>query len=587
MTFSTNDIKTITFDKLYQLLIPTLNNIKKEYSYISTSNSDLDKWLKKIVEEKYNRIINSDKVVAIDFSVTVENNINRYLRKTFTEGNGLELFNRYVDKNLKKGENSQKLFKKLIAFFNGFNYYPSNDLCIAILNNNKVKSILSDIVVEKSKLLETNTLEEIFFDDIEVAFVENYCLLNNISINRNDDLTDYIDDSLASYFSSIKLPLLTKEEEIILLTRIKQGDKRAKDIMIERNIRLVIKMARKYSGQGLELLDLIQEGNIGLMIAVDRFDLEKDCKFSTYATWWIKQVMTRAIDDKGRTIRLPVYISEWNTKIRNAKKELQKELNRIPTDEEVATKLNISTDKLDELSIVSQSMLSLNQNISKEDDGQLSDYIEDDSIVSPEIEAIENVAKEELEKVISTLKPREQQIIRLRFGFDVSEAKSLQEIGDILGISGERVRQLESRSLKELKQKILRKQRKIVKLDIKESENKVLRKKRNNRRRTANDLKSIYSYFKGYEKEQIQEVIQELDEKSVELLHKRYGEDFDNPIYSSLSNKDRAYLYSSIFVRMKRHLRKYDTSEITTSKENEKVLINNASKVYVKTLNNK
>ena len=587
MTFSTNDIKTITFDKLYQLLIPTLNNIKKEYSYISTSNSDLDKWLKKIVEEKYNRIINSDKVVAIDFSVTVENNINRYLRKTFTEGNGLELFNRYVDKNLKKGENSQKLFKKLIAFFNGFNYYPSNDLCIAILNNNKVKSILSDIVVEKSKLLETNTLEEIFFDDIEVAFVENYCLLNNISINRNDDLTDYIDDSLASYFSSIKLPLLTKEEEIILLTRIKQGDKRAKDIMIERNIRLVIKMARKYSGQGLELLDLIQEGNIGLIIAVDRFDLEKDCKFSTYATWWIKQVMTRAIDDKGRTIRLPVYISEWNTKIRNAKKELQKELNRIPTDEEVATKLNISTDKLDELSIVSQSMLSLNQNISKEDDGQLSDYIEDDSIVSPEIEAIENVAKEELEKVISTLKPREQQIIRLRFGFDVSEAKSLQEIGDILGISGERVRQLESRSLKELKQKILRKQRKIVKLDIKESENKVLRKKRNNRRRTANDLKSIYSYFKGYEKEQIQEVIQELDEKSVELLHKRYGEDFDNPIYSSLSNKDRAYLYSSIFVRMKRHLRKYDTSEITTSKENEKVLINNASKVYVKTLNNK
>lgn len=587
MTFSTNDIKTMTFDKLYQLLIPTLNNIKEEYSYISTSNSALDNWLKKIVEEKYNRIINSDKVVAIDFSVTVENNINRYLRKTFTEGNGLELFNRYVDKNLKKDENSQKLFKKLIAFFNEFNYYPSNDLCIAILNNNKVKSILSDIVVEKRKLLETNTLEEIFFDDIEVAFVENYCLLNNISINRNDDLTDYIDDSLASYFSSIKLPLLTKEEEIILLTRIKQGDKRAKDIMIERNIRLVIKMARKYSGRGLELLDLIQEGNIGLMIAVDRFDLEKDCKFSTYATWWIKQVMTRAIDDKGRTIRLPVYISEWNTKIRNAKKELQKELNRIPTDEEVATKLNISTDKLDELSIVSQSMLSLNQNISEEDDGQLSDYIEDDSIVSPEIEAIENVAKEELEKVISTLKPREQQIIRLRFGFDDSEAKSLQEIGDILGISGERVRQLESRSLKELKQKILRKQRKIVKLDIKESENKVLRKKRNNRRRTANDLKNIYSYFKGYEKEQIQEVIQELDEKSVELLHKRYGEDFDNPIYNSLSNKDRAYLYSSIFVRMKRHLRKYDTSEITTSKENEKVLINNASKVYVKTLNNK
>ena len=587
MTFSTNDIKTMTFDKLYQLLIPTLNNIKEKYSYISTSNSALDKWLKKIVEEKYNRIINSDKVVAIDFSVTIENNINRYLRKTFTEGNGLELFNRYVDKNLKKDENSQKLFKKLIAFFNEFNYYPSNDLCIAILNNNKVKSILSDIVVEKRKQLETNTLEEIFFDDIEVAFVENYCLLNNISINRNDDLTDFIDDSLASYFSSIKLPLLTKEEEIVLLTRIKQGDKRAKDIMIERNIRLVIKMARKYSGRGLELLDLIQEGNIGLMIAVDRFDLEKDCKFSTYATWWIKQVMTRAIDDKGRTIRLPVYISEWNTKIRNAKKELQNELNRIPTDEEVATKLNISTDKLDELSIISQSMLSLNQNISEEDDGQLSDYIEDESIVSPEIEAIENVVKEELEKVISTLKPREQQIIRLRFGFDDSEAKSLQEIGDILGISGERVRQLESRSLKELKQKILRKQRKIVKLDIKESENKVLRKKRNNRRRTANDLKSIYSYFKEYEKEQIQEVIQELDEKSVELLHKRYGEDFDNPIYSSLSNKDRAYLYSSIFVRIKRHLRKYDTSEITTSKENEKALINNDSKVYVKTLNNK
>lgn len=582
MTFSTDEIKTMTLNKLYQLLTPTLNTIKEKYSYISTSDSAIDNWLKKIVEEKYKRIINSDKVAAIDFSVTVENNINRYLRKNFKEENGLELFNRYVDKNIKKETNSQKSFKKLIAFFNEFNYYPSSDLYIAILNNNKIKSILSDIVEEKKSLLETNALEDIFFDDIEVAFVENYCMLNNISINQNDDLTDYIDDSIASYFSSIKLPLLTKEEEINLLNRVKQGDKRAKDIMIERNIRLVIKMARKYAGRGLELLDLIQEGNIGLMIAVDRFDLEKDCKFSTYATWWIKQVMIRAIDDKGRTIRLPVYIGEWNTKIRNAKKELQKELNRTPTDEEVATMLNISTDKLDELSIINQSILSLNQNINEEDDGQLSDYIEDENIVSPEIEAIKNVAKEELEKIISTLKPRDQQIIRLRFGFDDAEAKSLQEIGDVLGISGERVRQLESRSLKELKQRILKKQRGIVKLDIKESENEVLRKKVSNKRRSTKDLKNIYSYFKEYEKEQIQEVIQELDEKSVELLHKRYGEDFDNPIYNSLSNKDRAYLYNSVFVRMKRRLKKYSLMEDTTPNKNDNILINNNSKVYVK-----
>ncbi len=582
MTFSTDEIKTMTLNKLYQLLTPTLNTIKEKYSYISTSDSAIDNWLKKIVEEKYKRIINSDKVATIDFSVTVENNINRYLRKNFKEENGLELFNRYVDKNIKKETNSQKSFKKLIAFFNEFNYYPSSDLYIAILNNNKIKSILSDIVEEKKSLLETNALEDIFFDDIEVAFVENYCMLNNISINQNDDLTDYIDDSIASYFSSIKLPLLTKEEEINLLNRVKQGDKRAKDIMIERNIRLVIKMARKYAGRGIELLDLIQEGNIGLMIAVDKFDLEKDCKFSTYATWWIKQVMTRAIDDKGRTIRLPVYIGEWNTKIRNAKKELQKELNRTPTDEEVATMLNISTDKLDELSIINQSILSLNQNINEEDDGQLSDYIEDENTVSPEIEAIENVAKEELEKIISTLKPRDQQIIRLRFGFDDAEAKSLQEIGDVLGISGERVRQLESRSLKELKQRILKKQRGIVKLDIKESENEVLRKKVSNKRRSTKDLKNIYSYFKEYEKEQIQEVIQELDEKSVELLHKRYGEDFDNPIYNSLSNKDRAYLYNSVFVRMKRRLKKYSLMEDTTPNKNDNILINNNSKVYVK-----
>ena len=367
MELTTEKIRTMSFDELYKLLTPTLIKIGKEYSYISSSNTAIDNWLKKIVEEKYKKIINSDKITSINFSAIVKKNISHYLKKTFTEENGLEIFNRYVDKNIKEGKETQYSLKKIADFFYGFDYYPSNEIYLSLLNNKRVSKILAKVVDEKKYLLGKIDIEKIFKDDISTSFVETYCMLNNIKFVQDDididnDIDNYMDDKVANY-SSLGTSLLTEEEKMELLIRVKQGDKRARDIMVEKNLRLVIKIAIKYQGRGLEISDLIQEGSIGLMKSIDRFDLKKGCRFSTYATWWIRQAIVRATQEQGRAIRIPSHLNEKSSKIKNVVINLEKELCREPTTEEIANKLNISTKKIEKILNLSQTITSINQRI--------------------------------------------------------------------------------------------------------------------------------------------------------------------------------------------------------------------------------
>ena len=567
MILATEKIKTMSFDELYKLLMPTLREIGKEYSYISSSNTAIDNWLKKIVEGKYKKIINSDKITSINFSTVVRKNINYYLRKKFAEGKGLELFNRYIDKNIKVRDTPQNSLKKIVNFFDKFNYYPNSEDYLTLLNNERVNQILAKIVEDKKYLLGKMAIENLFDNDISISFVENYCISNNISIIQYDDNdSENINDNLSECFALTGLPLLTEEEKINLLAKVKQGDKRARDIMVERNLRLVAKVALKYKGRGVELEDLIQEGSIGLMKAIDMFDLEKGCKFSTYAVWWIRQKIIRSIYDIGRTIRVPVGINEKKNKIKKTITKLEKELGREPTNEELAIELKISPEKIKEILRVTQAIISINQKVDDDSRSELVDFIEDTKATNPEKIAVEKVWSEEIQNTLSILDERQRQIITLHFGLDGDKTRTLQEIGEIMGITRERVRQIEAEAIKKLGYKM-----------GKWNDKKIISKKVNIHHITTvhhNSYRSrdnIYDYFCEYSKEEVEKVIEGLGERALTILHMKYGEDLANPVLclGKLTKKDDNYL-KNIFLRITRRLEKQragNTMEETSSDE--------------------
>ncbi len=312
MTLSTAKIKIMTFDELYQVLIPTLHNIRDEYSYISLSTKSLDNWFKKIMVAKYQKIINSDREEKIDFSLIIKNNINWYLRKTFALENGTEIFNRFIDKNIEFTNDYQIELKKISDFFLRMGYLPNDEFYLEVLKNNKkVNIILSKLVEDNKQKLKNSRVEELFSDSVFVSLIENYCTLNKISFNKSKNNiileSKYTDNDLLNYFNTINLPLLSKREEQELAIKVKNGDDLAKKIMIERNLKLVVSIARTYHGTGVDFLDLIQDGNIGLIKALERFDVTKGYRFSTYATWWIKDAITKSLANNGTPFHITVH----------------------------------------------------------------------------------------------------------------------------------------------------------------------------------------------------------------------------------------------------------------------------------------
>ena len=340
-----------------------------------------------------------------------------------------------------------------------------------------------EALIKKGKELGFITYEEIaeelkgldvssdLLDELYNAFMEN-----DISVISETDLDDdsgeedtggnledilkdntiakelTINDPVRMYLKEIgKISLLSLDEETELSKRIAEGDETAKNRLAESNLRLVVSIAKRYVGRGMLFLDLIQEGNKGLMKAVEKFDAEKGYKFSTYATWWIRQAITRAIADQARTIRVPVHMVETINKLSRYQRQLTLELNREPTDEELAKKMGMSPDKVREVIKIAQDPVSLETPIGEEEDSHLGDFVPDESNMSPEDFTIHEMLKEEIGDVLLTLTEREEQVLRLRFGLDDGSPKTLEEVGQMFGVTRERIRQIEAKALRKLR----------------------------------------------------------------------------------------------------------------------------------------
>ena len=316
--------------------------------------------------------------------------------------------------------NSEQIDKVFDAF---------EDMGVSVLKDD-------DLDLEEPDLDELEAVEDIKVEDIDLTSMEG--------IN--------IDDPVRMYLREIgRIPLLSYDEELELAKKVLAGDEAAKQKLAESNLRLVVSIAKKYVGRGMLFLDLIQEGNMGLIKAVEKFDYTKGYKFSTYATWWIRQAITRAIADQARTIRIPVHMVETINKLKRTSRHLLQQLGREPTPEEIAAEMEIPVEKVTEIQKIAQDPVSLETPIGEEDDSHLGDFIQDDDSPAPQDAAAYTLLREQLEEVMKTLTPREAKVLKLRFGLEDGKSRTLEEVGKEFNVTRERIRQIEAKALRKLR----------------------------------------------------------------------------------------------------------------------------------------
>ncbi len=330
-----------------------------------------------------------------------------------------------------------------------------NEIIEAIVSAHKMKGSISSNALFDS--LEQHDLEPEQMDAVYKALADEQISIID-EAERDKELFEQVladigvDDPVKMYYKDIgKVPLLSAEEEAELARRIQEGDKKAKNHLTEANLRLVVSIAKRYSGRGMLFLDLIQEGNVGLIKAVEKFDYSKGYKFSTYATWWIRQSITRAIADQARTIRIPVHMVETINKLTKASRTLLQETGREPTPAEIAERMGITEERVCEIQRIAQDPVSLEAPIGEEEDSHLGDFVEDDKSITPSDHVAASMLKEQLLRVLDTLTPREEKVLRLRYGLDDGRPRTLEEVGKEFNVTRECIRQIEAKALRKLR----------------------------------------------------------------------------------------------------------------------------------------
>lgn len=598
-----SEIKNMTQHQLESLLNPFIEKERLKYNYINLPQSIYLSELKEIEDT----MDFSDG--EIDIESMIKNCSKRYIADMLEEEKKFpKIVNNFIKKNIKpqnKYQDNIISFEKIVNFFHDFDCFtPPNLLTELIDKNDTLNKILQDVVENNLEILQKYDIDSKFSDDISKNFIELYCLKNNIEIKKDDDIqeedytefitditnTVYTDDSVKMYLQEIHKPILTKEQEKSLALRIRNGDEKAKELFIERNLRLVIKVARKYTGHGISFLDLIQEGNLGLIKAVDKFDVTKGYKFSTYATCWIRQSIQRSLGDKSRNIRLPVHLYEKVKKYELLKKELSLKFNREPTFEELSKKMRVSIDTIYKYERLEHDTISLNMIVGDED-SELEDFISL-STESIDNQFIEENLKDVIENLLknSNLTTKEIDILKLRFGIGTNDPKTLEETGKIYGVSRERIRQIQEKALKKIRRSYNVKElaiymdnpkeakknidryrlkyqqhslQKIKLKDRKESELKMEMQEKTKRKSKDN----LYEYFSDYSKPEVSKVISRLDEDELELLHKRYGDNLLEPVKNDIDADEKKVIISNIIPRIQRML---EGKKVRRRKNNQK-----------------
>lgn len=583
-------LKLMTPNEIYVSLEVPLNKIyNSHYSYLMNKEKYKEFVLKEI--EKTYKSFNLD----VDYFDFLKYKLKEKSKLITTEilnnqNNCIEILNKYIDIVFKdKDSHSSNLysFNKFNKFLLFHDFIPSYEiLSNLIINNSKVGYAIKTIFDEKRKEITEGKLYDLFSNSLLVNLLEIYADINNIEIkeeeiNFDDDILHT--DMFKAYMKDLlSYPLLDPIEEKNLAYILKNGDKEspeykeAKDKFINSNLRLVISIAKRYVNRGLSFMDLIQEGNLGLLKAVDRFDIDKGNRFSTYATWWIRQSIQRACADKGRNIRLPVHLIDQITKYNININSLKKKLNRDPTIEDIQEHLGYKKETIIKLEKLKNDTTSLNQFIGDDGESELGDFISINDEGVDEVAIKKSVSSEMIKLIDGFFDKRTVYVLKRRFGFNGEKPVTLEEIGKELNVTRERIRQIEAQAIRRIRKSPYLRNKFLaftdnpeylntnVNFSVKgrypdEKDKRFTQNKSNyiNKLKEEEEkmkLKSIYEYLKDFTKEEIDLVINQLNDEEKELLKIRYGEDLSNPVQRTLTTIQYNKFYGNLVPKMKRLL---------------------------------